>query len=297
MASILARMDHIAREPSGPCTTAELHARFGRRRTQEMVASGELVRLRRGLYASPHLAAPIRQAIAVGGRVTCVSAAEQFGLWTPPDPGLHVHLPRDRSRIRDINGRRPVTSPSAGLIRHWWSIDDEPTATSTSIWDALAHVLRCQPREVSVAVLDSAVHLGVITSKDACRAIRGAPHRTGLAESDLDGRAESGIESLVRLALHDAGLRVDVQVVVPGVGRVDLLVEGRVVVEVDGRRWHHNQQARDYPRDLELIRHGFVVVRVDYAQVLGDLLGVVLAVRRASSAAHRPDVSQLLRSR
>lgn len=255
-----------------------------------MVASGALVRLRRGVYASPHLPLPVRQAITVGGRVTCVSAAEQFGLWTPPGPGLHVHLPRDSSRIRNVDGRRTVTSPRSGLIRHWWSIDDESTATSTSIRDALAHVVRCQPRPVSVAVLDSAVHLGAITPSDACRAIRSAPRRARLVETDLDGRAESGIESLVRLALRDAGLRVDVQVVVPGVGRVDLLVEGRVVVEVDGRRWHHDQQARDYPRDLELVRRGFVVVRADYAQVLGDLPGVVLAVRRATSAAHRPGV-------
>lgn len=288
MASILGRMDLIAGESLGPHTTAELHALFGRRRTQAMVASGALVRVRRGVYASPHLPVPVRHAIAVGGRVTCVSAAEQFGLWAPPEPGLHVHLTRDRSRIRDVDGLRNVTYSRPGLMRHWWPIGDEPTSTSTSIRDALAHVVRCQPRPVSVAVLDSAVHLGAITPSDARRAIRGAPRRTRLAETDLDGRAESGIESFVRLALRDAGLRVDVQVVVPGVGRVDLLVEGRVVVEVDGRRWHHDQQARDYPRDLELIRRGFVVVRVDYAQVIGNLPSVVLAVRRATSAAHRP---------
>ena len=106
-----------------------------------------------------------------------------------------------------------------------------------------------------------------------------------LAADDLDHRSESGIESLVRVALRDSGLHVASQVVVPGVGRVDLLVEGRVIVEVDGRRWHAGEQARDYWRDLELARRGYAVVRVDYRLVVSRLDAVVAAVLRASSRA------------
>ncbi|GAA1691834.1 hypothetical protein GCM10009792_09720 [Microcella alkalica] len=73
------------------------------------------------------------------------------------------------------------------------------------------------------------------------------------------------------------------QVVIPGVGRVDLVIEGRVVVEVDGREWHRGEQERDYWRDLELARRGYVVVRVDYALVVSNIDSVVDAVIRATS--------------
>ncbi|WP_162242479.1 MULTISPECIES: endonuclease domain-containing protein [unclassified Microcella] len=100
----------------------------------------------------------------------------------------------------------------------------------------------------------------------------------------------------MRVALRDVGLAVDVQVVIPGVGRVDLLVEGRVVVEVDGRRWHEGEQERDYWRDLQLARHGYIVVRVDYAHVVSRIDTVVEAVLRATSRAAPAGVHVLRRS-
>ena len=149
---------------------------------------------------------------------------------------------------------------------------------------------------MSIAVLDSALHRGVVHASRVDELVAMAPRRLRLSPADLDGRSESGIESLVRVALRDVGLRVDPQVVVPGVGRVDLLVEGRVVVEVDGRVWHDGEQARDYWRDLELARLGFVVVRVDYRLAVSRMSSVVEAVLRASSRATPMGVHVLRRS-
>lgn len=112
------------------------------------------------------------------------------------------------------------------------------------------------------------------------------PRAARIDVSDCDGLAESGVESLVRVALRDAGLSVESQVRIAGVGRVDLLVEGQVIVEVDGREWHRDQQSRDYRRDLEATKRGYSVIRVDYehatshAQIVVD--AVLAAVHRAS---------------
>jgi very-short-patch-repair endonuclease len=143
--------------------------------------------------------------------------------------------------------------------------------------------LRCLPREWAIAVLDSALGNGVVGTHElaALDAVVPADQRQWVRLAD--GRAGSGTETLVRLALQDAGLRVTPQARISGVGRVDLLVGTRVVVEVNSERWHSTpqQRAEDYRRDLELSRLGYVVVRVDYDQAVGQRDEVVAAVMRA----------------
>jgi very-short-patch-repair endonuclease len=60
-------------------------------------------------------------------------------------------------------------------------------------------------------------------------------------------------------------------VVIDGVGRVDFLVAGRVIVETDGRAFHVGAEsfARDRRRDRAAARLGLRVLRYTYAEVLG----------------------------
>jgi very-short-patch-repair endonuclease len=141
--------------------------------------------------------------------------------------------------------------------------------------------MRCQPRAIAVAVIDSALHVGLLSMGELRAILARVPARHRVPLSMLDARSESGIESLVRVALVDAGLACATQLVIPGVGRVDLMVEGRVIVEVDGRRWHQGEQRRDYARDLAALAAGLGVVRVDYAHAIARVDLVVAAVRQA----------------
>jgi very-short-patch-repair endonuclease len=61
-----------------------------------------------------------------------------------------------------------------------------------------------------------------------------------------------------------------VQVVIRGVGRVDLLVEGRLIVELDGRETHHDDEAfeRDRLRDVATAIDGYRSLRLSYRQVM-----------------------------
>ena len=93
----------------------------------------------------------------------------------------------------------------------------------------------------------------------------------------------------MRLAAVAEGWTVEVQVSFPRVGRVDLVINGWLVIETDGDEWHSSaqQRARDRARDAELVRQGLRVHRFGYAQVMGDLPGC-LAVIRALLASGRP---------
>jgi very-short-patch-repair endonuclease len=248
------------------------------------VADGSVIRVRRDAYASRWMPEQARSAAIVGGRLTCVSALVQLGCFEPPSAALHVQVAPGAARLRapDASDRRPG---SAELVLHWTAVDARAADVLLPAVASAHQLLRCQTRPMCIAVLDSALQLGVLTASQLDEIVVRAPRRLRLVPADLEGRSESGIESLVRVGLRDVGLRVETQVVVPGVGRVDLLVEGRVVVEVDGRRWHHDQQERDYWRDLELARRGYVVLRVDYGLAVSRMGAIVGAVLRASSRA------------
>lgn len=77
------------------------------------------------------------------------------------------------------------------------------------------------------------------------------------------------LETLARTYFRQAGIRVEAQVHIDGVGYVDLLLEGRLIVELDGR--HHGEWARvkkDQRRNNRSVVHGYTVLRYYYADVV-----------------------------
>ena len=82
--------------------------------------------------------------------------------------------------------------------------------------------------------------------------------------------------------LHAAGLSFEDGVEIEGVGEVDLVIEGRVVVELDGYTYHCDeyQFGLDRWRDRRLVARGFLPLRFTrkdvYAhQVVPDVLSVL----------------------
>lgn len=265
------------------------------------VHAGVVIRARRGVYCPANTPRHVVRALRVGGLAACTTAAESYGLWVPEQRITEVWLPRRASRLRAPENRRvPLAGADRSRLRtHWHPLHDPRAADSWRVgaFDAVAQCVGCLPRDLAIAVLDSALQTGAIGAHElaALEAVVPASRRGWVHLSD--GRAGSGTESLVRLALHDAGLRVTPQVRVVGVGKVDLLVGTRVVVEVDSEQWHSTpeQRAEDYRRDLELSRLGYVVVRVRYDQAVGQRDEVVAAVMRAVRTTH--SVTAALRHR
>ena len=136
-------------------------------------------------------------------------------------------------------------------------------------------------------MVDAALNQGLMIEGDL-GGLRCTPARTRqwLARH-CDGRSQSLLETRTRYALRAAGLRVEPQFPIPGVGRVDLLIDGKVVVETDGRATHALTAAfdTDRRRDRAALIAGYTVMRFGYSDVMGDPDGVVqqvLAVARST---------------
>ncbi|MGJ3509378.1 endonuclease domain-containing protein [Enemella sp. A6] len=90
---------------------------------------------------------------------------------------------------------------------------------------------------------------------------------------------------MVRLRLAALGLQVTPQVPIGRIGRVDLLVGERLVIEVDSIEHHTTLEnyRNDRWRDLRLAALGYRVIRLTYHQVIYDwpetaeLIGKVIA--------------------
>ena len=92
----------------------------------------------------------------------------------------------------------------------------------------------------------------------------------------MDPSSGSVLESVLRVLLHQHGLRPESQVTLTGangrrIGRVDFLFrEQRLVIECDGRRWHDPEDVRekDRVRDNELERAAWRLLRLTWAEVV-----------------------------
>ena len=99
-------------------------------------------------------------------------------------------------------------------------------------------------------------------------------------------RTASPLEVCARFHLSAAGLSVETEVPIPGVGRVDLVVEGRLLVEIDGYEFHSGRE--DYRRDRSrwnaATGAGWMTLRITSELVLRDPDAFLLLVRRALAA-------------
>lgn len=254
------------------------------------VHSGVIVRARRGVYCPANTPSHVMKSLRVGGLAACTTAAETYGLWVPEHRRTEVWLPSNASRLRSPHHRRiPLAHADRTMFRTHWHPLLHPAAASSwrvGAHDAVLQCLRCLPRELAVAVLDSALHTGIVGGHELTALAQRLPTRRRAWIDQASAQAGSGTETLVRLALHDAGLRVAPQVKIPGVGFVDLLVGPKIVVEVDSESWHstEEQRAEDYRRDLALYSLGYTVIRVRYEQAMRHRAEIVAAVFAAVRA-------------
>jgi very-short-patch-repair endonuclease len=228
------------------------------------VRDRKLRRLRQGWFATADADRRIAAAVAAGGRLACVSALAARGVWVLREERLHVAAP-------DGSHRRS----SAGIAMHHGRIATEPVPGALeSVPEALERLRHCaSPIEVVIAA-DSALEKGLV-SRSRLEVIFGGTRRGRWILDRVDGRSQSGTETIARVALRGCGVRLRPQVEIPGVGRVDLLIGDRLVLEMDSVEWHTAPAAfeKDRRRDLDLAVLGYLVVRVTYARVIDEWAG------------------------
>jgi very-short-patch-repair endonuclease len=248
------------------------------------LTTGRVVRARRDHYLPATAPDAVLRAVRVGGRLTCLSLLTLLNVFVLETSHLHVHMTRGSSRMRSPHDRRRRLEPrvSRGVRLHWGPlIEAVGQRACVSVLDAIAHAVLCQAPRATVATLDSALHKGLVTMVELRDLFERLPQRFRVLLSLVDARAESGPESLMRLMLRGLGCAVELQVQFEGVGRVDLVVDGWLVIECDSEEYHSDwaRQVADRNRDLQLAARGYCTIRPTANAIMWHPEVVLAAVR------------------
>ncbi|MDQ0893322.1 hypothetical protein [Agromyces ramosus] len=239
------------------------------------IAGGHVAAVGRDWIAVDDAPPAAVRAVSRRGVLGGASALETSGVWVTRSTGLCIATPHSASRL-------PALGPGEHRV---WCRTLSPRgaiAWRATVEDALAQYIPTlvDPDHV-VATIDSAFNRRLLARSDLDRLFARLPRRCRRLRRAIDGRAESGLESLLRLACEREGWHVEIQVAVDGVGRVDLLIDGWLVIEADGSRWHDSGEAtrRDRARNGALVLRGYRWHRFGYEQVMYDLAGCVEVIR------------------
>ena len=251
------------------------------RALQRAVAAGTVLRPAAGLYVLPGCAPDLLAATAARGVRSCHTAAAAWGLDLLDAPGAPY-----------VTAARGSTATWRSTVVHRRSVRDLDGCTDplTTFFDCLT----CLPRRVALVPVDSALRRGLVSLEDlqlrAEELNRNDPRRHLVALADPG--SGSALETVGRLDLLDEGYDLRTQQVREPAGRVDILIEEWLVVELDGWAFHSGpaQFAEDRRRDAELTARGFVVLRFTFEQVLRQRewwLGLVRATYRRGPQGRR----------
>jgi very-short-patch-repair endonuclease len=239
------------------------------------VAAGEIRRVRQGWYTTLPEGDPRVIAVAAGGRLTGAAALHLARAWMwqcpwtvdvllPPGTG-RVVLPR---RVRVLRGRAPGLNVVVPLM------------------DALVHAIPRATFEEAVALIDWGYKTGRLDEFDVHAIAARLPARLRGIPAWSDPRCDSFLESVTRTRLRIAGHRVTSQVPVGLLQRIDLVVDGVLGIETDGKEHHRDRFEEDRSKDLTIISEGRTAMRLSMALVRDEWPRVLAAVE-AALIAHR----------
>ena len=205
--------------------------------------------------------------------ISCVSAAQIYEL-----PVLMEERPQKThlsvAYNRGMHPSKLRRFDDVCIHREQIISDEERRTHVASIGTVLERVLVCMPLKVSLPMLDAARNRGLYDISTLSIPLTGSRlPRLREALSLSSERARSILETVARLQLVDMGLTPQIGVWIEGVGEVDMIILGFIVIEVDGWAFHSSKEQRekDLKRDRELLRRGYVVLRFTYDDVMnGD---------------------------
>ena len=254
-----------------------------------LTRSGELVRVRRGAYVLASrwkAASPVERYVL---RTRSVLLTRDRKAWASHHAALAISglpiIDVDTSRI-DVCATVKRCFRRTGVVTHPLP-DGEPClivngAPSVGIDLAVVQTAACSGVKAGVVAVDAALHRGLVTAgtlasaADRAALTAEARHRVDHVLDLADRACESPGESLTRLLLHGLGAKVRSQVEIRDgtglVGRVDFLVDERVVVEFDGLVKYEGAQgreelAREKRREDRLRALGYEVIRLTWADL------------------------------
>lgn len=211
------------------------------------------------------------------------SAARAWGLPVAQPANIELTVPRGCSR-RSLPAEARIHQ-SDRAMRDLMIVDG---VRVTSIGRTLVDLALAEPFEQAVIATDAALHAGLITTARLDQLLADGGRWPGIRRvasvmEAADSRAESPLETLLRLVLVRGGLPPDdIQRFLRGVGRVDFWYDG-VVVEADGFEYHSDRESfrNDRRRNNACAAAGLLVLRFTWEDVHQRPDAIVAAVRAA----------------
>ncbi|MBF4995415.1 DUF559 domain-containing protein [Arthrobacter gandavensis] len=246
---------------------------FGRSKVAAVHRGGVLQRAGRGYYRLEGAPAELVAAASLGTSLTCVSAAQLQGWWVLEPPEV-LHLRADKMvdvpEIRLHRGRRSA----ARLVCL-------PTAV---VLDAF----RCLPPLQALVIAESAVARNAVSKAALIHAFdRPQDWRVRALLEGISRKTASPLEVCARYHLCAAGFPVQREVLVDGVGRVDFLVGGRLIIELDGYEFHsgRTEYRNDRARWNQATARGYKTLRITAEMILRSPEEFIRLVRAALARA------------
>lgn len=245
---------------------------FGRHLIDRAIECARLHRVRPGWVATLDAGQPEVIAVLTGGRLTGASALHSYGVWAGDDRRLHVQVPPNAHRvvqpaITPVNAFRPLRFAISSVSINW--VHAAQPLPSAPFWrvgvrDALLQFAKHEVDEQVAAAIESAVHKRVLTRSQLPELFARMSRRSESIRTRLTFAAGSGLETVFRLRVENEGYTLAQQVWI-GQDRVDTVMGGWLVIELDGDEWH--DPVSDRQRTNRLVRAGYVVLRFGYADV------------------------------
>ncbi len=212
----------------------------------------------RGWVALPQADPELVAAARDGYVLSCITQARRLGLWVLEETEPHV------------GARAWSANATAAACRvHWGEplVQRVPDQLVDPIENVLGYVAACQPFEAALAVWESALNKGLVDI-EFLRQLPLKPAARRLLH-EAHPYSDSGLESMLRARLRWLQLPVVAQAWVHG-RRVDFLIDGWLVLQVDGSHHVGAQRESDVTHDAELLARGMSVIRLGYRQLVHD---------------------------
>lgn len=271
----------VAAAQHGLFTTEQaLDAGYGRHARRYAGASGKWLRVFRGVYVQN--GAPITQELRARAALLVLPESAVISHQTALElRGCAVVAPAVGPEAIHVTMPHGVdVAPRTGIVVHRCNLPDSDVVRASGIRlttaaRAVLEVARVLPRVEAVVVADAALHARLCTFDQLDRCLIGMFGLPGVGQARevrglTDARAESPMETRLRLVLVDGGLPApDLQVDVfddtgRWIARVDLAYEAsKIAIEFDGRATHDADNAfvRDRERQNALVAAGWTVLR------------------------------------
>ena len=260
------------REHGGVLPYAALdRAGMPRMAVQSELRRGLVLRVRNGWFAVPEAKRDVVRAVRVGGMATATTVARLHGLWLHDDHRLHVRVRHSTGRLSAPHDRRvPLDREKHAVCVHY-STRGAFDRARDPLSVALAEMFACTDPSKVLPSIDSALDRGKLELSHLDLIKKWMPRSRRALVDAVDAESQSGLETKVRLLLRSRRIPFRSQADIEGVGRVDFLVGGRLVIEVDGRGFHTGTAfEEDRRRDFVLTTSGYLVLRLSYRQVMHD---------------------------